>query len=51
MELALAVKNALGVELRYAFNGSAVATRVEVNDLLIGVLEREDDGVGRERSE
>jgi hypothetical protein len=48
LDLALAVENTFRIELGYALNGRAVAARVEVDDFLVGVLEREDDGVGRE---
>jgi hypothetical protein len=51
LDLALTIKNALGVKLGYAFDGGAVAALVEVDDLLIGVFEWEDDRVGREGSE
>jgi hypothetical protein len=51
LEFALAIENALGVELGHAFNWCAVATRVEVDDILVRVLEWEDDWVGREGRE
>jgi hypothetical protein len=41
----------LGVELRDPLDGFRVAARVEVDYLVVGVLEREDDGVGREGGE
>jgi hypothetical protein len=50
LQLTLAVKNALGIELGHALDGGTVAARVEINDFLVGMLEREDDGVGREGS-
>lgn len=51
MDLALAIKDAFCVELRNAFDGSAVTARIEVDDFLVGVLEWEDDWVRREGSE
>ena len=51
MELALTVKNMLGVELGDAFNRCAVGARIEVDDFLILMLKREDDGVGWEGGE
>jgi hypothetical protein len=48
LDLALAIEDMLGVELGNTFNRLCIAARVKVNDLLIGVLEREDDRVGRE---
>lgn len=50
LDLALAIENALGVELWYALDGSAIAARVEVDNFLVGVLEWEDDRVGGEGS-
>lgn len=37
-----------GVELGDALNWRRVAARVEINDLLVGMLERKDSGVGGE---
>jgi hypothetical protein len=51
LELALAIEDASGVELRDTFDWLAVAPCVEVDDILVGVLEGKDDGVGREGSE
>jgi hypothetical protein len=51
LQLALAVKNTLGIELWYTFDRCTVATRIEVDDILVGMLEWQDDGVSREGSE
>jgi hypothetical protein len=51
LELALAVKDMLGVELGDAFNRRAVGTRIEVYDFLILVLKWEDDRIGWEGGE
>jgi hypothetical protein len=51
LDLALAIEDAFGIELGNAIDGSAVTARVEVDDLLVGVLEWQDDRVGREGSE
>jgi hypothetical protein len=50
LELALAIKDVLGIELRYAFDGLRVGSRIKVNHLLIRVLERQDNWVCRESS-
>jgi hypothetical protein len=49
--LALAIEDVLGVELGNTFDGLCIATRVKVDDFLVGVLEREDDGIGWEGGE
>jgi hypothetical protein len=46
LDFALSIKDTLGIEFGHALNGSRIATRVEVDDFLIGVLEGEDDGIG-----
>lgn len=51
LDPALSVENMLGVELGYALNRHSVAARIEVDDLLVGMLEWKDDGVSREGSE
>lgn len=51
LNLALSIKDVLGVKLGHAFDWCRVAARVEINDFLIGMLEREDDGVGWEGRE
>jgi hypothetical protein len=44
-ELALAVENMLGIELGHTSDWLSVRASVEVDYFLIGVLERQDDGV------
>lgn len=39
-----------GVELGHALNRLRVAARIEINDLLVGVLERENNGIRGEGS-
>lgn len=51
LDAALAIDNALAVELRNARDGRGRRARVEIDDLLVRVLEGEDDGVGREDGE
>jgi hypothetical protein len=51
LDLALSIKDVFGVELGHAFDGFRVAARVEVNNFLVGMLERKDDGVGWEGRE
>lgn len=51
LELALAIKDVLGVELGYALDGLRVGSSIKVNHLLIRVLERQDNWVCRESSE
>lgn len=51
LQLALAVEDMARVELRNAIDGRRVAARVEVDDVLVGVLEGKDDGVGWEGGE
>jgi hypothetical protein len=51
LELALAVKNTLGVKLWNPFNWGTIAAPVEVDNILVGMLEWEDDRVGGEGSE
>ena len=41
----------LGVEFGNTFDGRGAAACIEVDDFLVGVLEREDDRVCRERGE
>lgn len=49
-EFTLAVKDMFGVELGYTSDGFGVGARVEVNDLLIGMFEGQDNGVCRKGS-
>lgn len=49
LELALAIEDMLGIEFRYAIDGLGVRAGVKVDYFLVGVLERQDDGVCRER--
>jgi hypothetical protein len=51
LELALAIKDVLGVELGYALDGLRVGSGIKVNHLLIRVLERQDNWVCWESSE
>lgn len=51
LELALAIKDVLGVELGYALDGLRVGSSIKVNHLLVRVLERQDYWVCRESSE
>jgi hypothetical protein len=51
LELALAVKDMLGVELGDAINRRAVGARVEIDHFLVCMLKGKDDGVGWEGSE
>lgn len=48
LDLALAIKHVLGIELGDSGDGRRVGARVKVDDFLIRVLEGKDDGVGRE---
>jgi len=51
LELALAVKDMLGVELGDAVNRRAVGARVEIDHFLVCMLKRKDDRVGWEGGE
>jgi hypothetical protein len=51
LKFALAIEDVLSVEFGNTFNRLCIAARVEVNDFLVRVLEREDDRVGREGGE
>lgn len=51
LELALAIKDVLGVELGYALDGLRIGSGIKVNHFLIRVLEWQDNWVCRESSE
>jgi hypothetical protein len=51
LHLALAIQNTPRVKLGYTLDRSAIAARIKVDNLLVGMLKREENGVSRESSE
>lgn len=49
--MTLAIEDALAIELGHAGDGLGARAAVEVDDLLVGVLEGQEDGIGREGGE